>query len=77
MAAPIRSDFIYTVKVCELITHIRRFDGTESLIRDFGYIADLLGNQMGCFLFQLPGAYVTAQKHFELFCANWIQTDET
>ncbi len=49
-----RSDFIYTVKVCELITHIRRFDGTESLIRDFGYIADLLGNQMGCFLFQLP-----------------------
>ena len=49
-----RADFVYTVKVCELITHIRRFDGTATLIRDFGYIADLLGNQMGCFLFQLP-----------------------
>ncbi len=24
------------------------------LIKDFGYIADLLGPQMGCFLFQLP-----------------------
>jgi len=49
-------DFIYTIKVCELITHIRRFDETETLIRDFGYIADLLGGRMGCFLFQLPSS---------------------
>jgi uncharacterized protein YecE (DUF72 family) len=47
-------EFIYTVKVCELITHIKRFEGTEGLIQDFYYIADLLGNRMGCFLFQLP-----------------------
>jgi uncharacterized protein YecE (DUF72 family) len=47
-------DFVYTIKVCELITHIRRFDDTRILIEDFGYIADLLGPQMGCFLFQLP-----------------------
>jgi uncharacterized protein YecE (DUF72 family) len=46
--------FVYTIKVCELITHIRRFEDTKSLIEDFGYIADLLGPQMGCFLFQLP-----------------------
>jgi len=46
--------FVYTVKVCELITHIRRFEGTEDLVRDFGYIAELLGDHMGCFLFQLP-----------------------
>ena len=46
--------FVYTVKVCELITHIKRFEDTETLIEDFGYIADLLGPQMGCFLFQLP-----------------------
>jgi uncharacterized protein YecE (DUF72 family) len=50
-AAP---DFIYTVKVCELITHVKRFEDTETLVEDFGYIADLLGQQMGCFLFQLP-----------------------
>ena len=50
-AAP---DFVYTVKVCELITHVKRFEGTETLVEDFGYIADLLGQQMGCFLFQLP-----------------------
>ena len=47
-------DFIYTIKVCELIIHIRRFDETETLILDFCYIADLLGERMGCFLFQLP-----------------------
>jgi uncharacterized protein YecE (DUF72 family) len=27
------------------------------MIRDFGYIADLLGERMGCFLFQLPPSF--------------------
>jgi len=52
-----RRKFIYTVKVSELITHIKRFEGTEELVKDFGYIADLLGPRMGCFLFQLPPSY--------------------
>jgi uncharacterized protein YecE (DUF72 family) len=49
--------FIYTVKVCELVTHVKRFTGTKTLVRDFGHIADLLGNRMGCFLFQLPPSF--------------------
>jgi uncharacterized protein YecE (DUF72 family) len=49
--------FVYTVKVCELITHIKKFKGTKTLIRDFGVIADILGERMGCFLFQLPPSY--------------------
>ncbi|WP_375411277.1 DUF72 domain-containing protein [uncultured Bradyrhizobium sp.] len=49
--------FVYTVKVCELITHIKRFKGTKTLVRDFGIIADILGDRMGCFLFQLPPSY--------------------
>ena len=48
------ANFIYTIKVCELITHVKRFKDTGILIKDFGYIADLLGARMGCFLFQLP-----------------------
>lgn len=48
---------IYTVKASELITHIKKFEGTETLVRDFGHIADLLGPRMGCFLFQLPPSY--------------------
>jgi uncharacterized protein YecE (DUF72 family) len=50
-------DFVYTVKVCELITHIKKFKGTKTLIRDFGMIADILGERMGCFLFQLPPSF--------------------
>ena len=49
-----RRRFVYTVKVCELITHVRRFEGTKELTKDFGLIADLLGPRMGCFLYQLP-----------------------
>ncbi|HEX6428588.1 MAG TPA: DUF72 domain-containing protein [Niastella sp.] len=52
-----RRQFIYTVKVCELITHIRKFKGTKQLTKDFGFIADLLGPRMGCFLYQLPPSY--------------------
>jgi uncharacterized protein YecE (DUF72 family) len=52
-----RKHFVYTVKVSELITHVKRFEGTKTLVRDFGYIADILGSRMGCFLFQLPPSY--------------------
>ena len=54
---PGKKKFVYTVKVCELITHIKRFKGTKTLIRDFGIIANILGDRMGCFLFQLPPSY--------------------
>jgi uncharacterized protein YecE (DUF72 family) len=52
-----RTKFIYTVKVSELITHTKRFTGTKTLVRDFSYIADLVGHRMGCFLFQLPPSF--------------------
>jgi uncharacterized protein YecE (DUF72 family) len=52
-----RRKFVYTVKVCELITHVKRFSGVKGLVRDFGHIADLLGPRMGCFLFQLPPSF--------------------
>ena len=58
LALPTRQEeFVYTVKVCELITHIKKFKGTKTLIRDFGMIADILGERMGCFLFQLPPSF--------------------
>ncbi|MDB5301810.1 MAG: hypothetical protein JWO87_3473 [Phycisphaerales bacterium] len=52
-----RRRFVYTVKACELITHVKRFSGTKGLVKDFGYIADPLGPRMGCFLFQLPPSF--------------------
>jgi uncharacterized protein YecE (DUF72 family) len=52
-----RRRFVYAVKVNELITHQKRFVGTQTLVRDFYHIADLLGPRLGCFLFQLPPSY--------------------
>jgi uncharacterized protein YecE (DUF72 family) len=52
-----KNKLVYTVKVCELITHVKRFSGTKTLVKDFGIIADILGERMGCFLFQLPPSY--------------------
>lgn len=52
-----RQGFIYTIKVNELITHTNRFKDTQELIKDFGYIAALLGEKMGCFLYQLPPSF--------------------
>jgi uncharacterized protein YecE (DUF72 family) len=54
---PGKKMFVYTVKLCELITHIKKFKGTKTLTKDFGMIADILGERMGCFLFQLPPSY--------------------
>src|SRR5215207_8468097 len=33
-----QSGIVYTVKVCELITHVKRFKATRTLIRVFGII---------------------------------------
>jgi uncharacterized protein YecE (DUF72 family) len=52
-----RRRFVYSLKVCELITHVKRFVGTKRLVEDFYYIGDLLGPRMGGFLFQLPPSF--------------------
>ena len=52
-----RKKFRYSVKVSDLITHVHRFKGTGELVKSFGHIANLLGESMGCFLFQLPRDY--------------------
>ncbi|HZM03424.1 MAG TPA: DUF72 domain-containing protein [Candidatus Saccharimonadales bacterium] len=65
-----RKKFIYTVKVCELITHTKRFRGTKDLVRDFGYIAELLGAHMGCLLFQLPPSFHYTPARLKLIMAQ-------
>ena len=37
---PKKRNFVYTVKVCELITRIKKFKSTKTLVKDFGMIAD-------------------------------------
>lgn len=49
--------FRYSVKVNEVITHGRRLVRTKKLVREFYRIAEVLGPQLGCFLFQFPPSY--------------------
>jgi uncharacterized protein YecE (DUF72 family) len=67
---PDGKDIVHTVKVCELITHIKKFKGTKTLIRDFGMIADILGEQMGCFLFQLPPSFRYTRARLNLIVSQ-------
>ena len=54
-----RKRFVYTVKVCELITHVKRFKGTKTLVKDIGMIADVLGDRMGASYFRCRRAIAT------------------
>lgn len=58
--------FVFTVKASELITHVRRFDDCAGLVKDFGYVADLLGTHMGCLLFQLPPSFHYDREKLDL-----------
>jgi uncharacterized protein YecE (DUF72 family) len=49
--------FVYSVKVNQLITHERRMVRTKDLVRDYYAMAAVLGEKMGCFLFQFPPSY--------------------
>ena len=50
-------EFMYTFKVNQSITHLKRFKETEELTRDFYKIAKTMKHKMGCFLFQLPPSF--------------------
>jgi uncharacterized protein YecE (DUF72 family) len=49
--------FVYSLKVNRIITHVKRFKGTQRLIREFYRLGDVLKEKMGCFLFQLPPSF--------------------
>lgn len=46
--------FRYSLKANKSITHYHRFNQTEELIKDFYQLSDILGDKLGCILFQLP-----------------------
>lgn len=49
--------FLYSVKVNQTITHERRLVRTQKLVKSFYEIAEVLGDKLGCFLFQFPPSY--------------------
>lgn len=57
--------FTYTLKVNRMITHIKKFNGTKRLIKEFYRIGDELREKLGCFLFQLPPSVKFNEKKLE------------
>lgn len=49
--------FVYSVKVNRRITHEQRMVRTRRLVASYQEIGDVLGDKMGCFLFQFPPSY--------------------
>ena len=49
--------FQYSIKANRSITHLKRFNGTKRIVREFCKLANVLGQHMGCFLFQLPPSF--------------------
>lgn len=49
-----REGFVYSVKVNRMITHMKKFVGTENLVKDFYKVAKILEEKLACVLFQLP-----------------------
>lgn len=50
-------NFRYSVKVNRLITHEKRLQRTKALVHKFCAIEKILGEKLGCFLFQFPPSY--------------------
>jgi uncharacterized protein YecE (DUF72 family) len=50
-------EFRYSVKVNQRITHEKRMVRTAKLVKEFCSLSEILGPQLGCFLFQLPPSY--------------------
>jgi uncharacterized protein YecE (DUF72 family) len=50
-------DFRYSVKVNRLITHEKRMRRTRMLVEEFCKFEEILGDKLGCFLFQFPPSY--------------------
>lgn len=46
--------FIFTLKANRLITHRKKFQDTQGLVDRFYQLSELLGDKLGCILFQIP-----------------------
>lgn len=55
-------DFVYTLKVNRIITHVKKFKDVEKLLRNFYAVGEALKEKMGCFLFQLPPGLRFSEK---------------
>ena len=52
------ANFLYSVKVPKEITHVKKFDDCELILKDFYKVCQMgLKEKLGCILFQFPPSY--------------------
>jgi len=56
-------DFLFTLKVNQIITHRKKFNETQDLLNRFYNLSKNLGNKLGCLLFQIP-LYISVNMEF-------------
>lgn len=64
-------DFLFTVKAPRLITHYKKFNNCEDLLKDF-YDTTIAGlnKKLGAVLFQFPSSFVYSPEHLERIVKN-------
>ncbi|HTE09322.1 MAG TPA: DUF72 domain-containing protein, partial [Chitinophagaceae bacterium] len=59
------------LKVPRIITHYKKFTGTEQLLTDFyGVVQEGLGNKLGAVLFQLPPQFGYSPERLQLLISS-------
>lgn len=62
--------FRYSLKVNRIITHLKQMQGTKRLVDDFYALGEILGEKMGCFLFQFPPTFHYTPEHLQQLLAQ-------
>jgi uncharacterized protein YecE (DUF72 family) len=57
--------FRYSIKVHRLMTHYKRMHNTKNLLRIFYKKLDILGEKLGCVLFQFPKHFTYTEKNLQ------------
>jgi uncharacterized protein YecE (DUF72 family) len=64
-------DFIFSVKAPKLITHMKKFNDCEQLLKDlYKACHDGLHNKLGCILFQFPPSMEYSKEKLDLILKN-------
>lgn len=59
-------DFKFTFKANRLITHVKKFENTEDLVKKFLTLLDLIEDKLACILWQLPPSMHFSAQNMEI-----------
>lgn len=70
-------EFRFSIKVNRRITHDKRMKAVKTLVKDFCALGDLLGDRMGCFLFQMPPSFTYSPERLDEVLSAMSRPDKS